>query len=83
VPIPPPEPQARARGLAAARRELRVAVHEQIWTLRGQGWSRQVIARHLGISRSTVIRHLRSEVFPERKGRPDAGHSLLDPCQLC
>jgi len=79
--IPPPEPQARARGLAVARRELRVAVHEQIWTLRGQGWSRQVIARHLGISRSTVIRHLRSEVFPERKGRPDAGHSLLDPWQ--
>jgi len=76
--IPPPEPQARARDLAAARRELRVAVHEQIWTLRGQGWSRQVIARHLGISRSTVFRHLRSEVFPERHGRGDAGHSLLD-----
>ncbi len=50
-----------------------------MWTLRRQGWSGQVIARHLGISLSTVFRHLRSEVFPERKGRGDAGHSLLDP----
>ncbi len=38
-------------------------------------------ARHLGISRSTVFRHLRSEAFPERKSRRDAGHSLLDPWQ--
>ena len=28
-----------------------------------------------------MFRHLRSEVFPERKGRRDAGHSLLDPWQ--
>ncbi len=33
---------------------------------------------HLGISRSTVYRYLRSEVFPERKGRSDAGYSRLD-----
>ena len=77
--IPPPEPQARARALAVARRDLRLATHGQVWTLHGQGWSGQAIARHLGISRSTVSRHLRSEIFPERKGRGDAGHSLLDP----
>ncbi len=87
VSIPPPEPQARVRALAVARRDLRSAAHRQVWTLNGQGWSGQAIARHLGISRSTVFplgallrsRHLRSETFPERKGRGDAGHSLLDP----
>jgi len=58
-----------------------------VWELHGQGCSGEAIARHLGISRSTVFplgallrsRRLRSETFPERKGRADAGHSLLDP----
>ena len=81
VSVPPAPPQTRARVLAAARREPRLAAHEQAWELRGQGYSGQAIARHLGISRSTVFRHLRSEVFPERKGRRDAGHSVLDPWQ--
>ncbi len=79
VPIPLPEPQAKVQVLAAARREPRLAAHERVWDLHGQGYSGQAIARHLGISRSTVFRHLRSESFPERKGRGDAGHSLLDP----
>jgi transposase len=78
VSIPPAPPQARARVLATARREPRLAAHEQMWNLRGQGYSGQAIASHLGISRSTVFRHLRSEVFPERKGRRDAGRSVLD-----
>jgi transposase len=81
VSIPFAAPQAKARVLAAERREQRVAGHEQVWTLHRQGWSGQAIARHLGISRSTVFRNLRSEVFPERKSRGDAGHSLLDPWQ--
>jgi len=79
VSVPPAPPQARARVLATARREPRLAAHEQVWGLRGQGCSGQAIARHLGISRSTVFRHLRSEVFPERKGRRDAGRSVLGP----
>jgi transposase len=33
----------------------------------------------LGISRSTVYRHLRSEAFPERGTRRNAGHSQVDP----
>ena len=81
VSIPPAPLQTRARVLATARREPRRAAHEQVWELRGQGYSGQAIARHLGISRSTVFRYLRSEVFPERKGRRDAGHSVLDPWQ--
>ena len=81
VSIPLSKPQAKAGVLAVARREPRLAAHEQVWKLRGQGYSGQAIARHLGISRSTVFRHLRSEAFAERKGRRDAGHSLLDPWQ--
>ena len=79
--VPPAPPQTRARVLATARREPRLAAHEQVWDLRGQGYSGQAIARHLGISRATVFRYLRSEVFPERKARRDAGHSLLEPWQ--
>jgi len=79
VSIPPAQPQARARVLAAERRDRRTTVHEQVWELRSQGWSGRVIARHLGISRATVFRNLRSEVFPERKSRRGTGRSLLDP----
>ncbi len=48
----------------------RLAAHGQAWTLHGQGWLGQAIARHLW-----------SETVPECKGRGDAGHSLLDPWQ--
>ena len=78
VPIATSEPQAKAKLLAAERRARRLARHGQVWALYRQGWSGEKIAPHLGISRSTVYRYLRSEVFPERKGRPDAGHSRLD-----
>jgi len=78
VPIAPSEPQAKAKVLAAGRRERRLARHGQVWALYRQGWSGEKIAPHLGISRTTVYRHLRSEMFPERKGRSDAGHSQLD-----
>jgi transposase len=78
VPIAPSEPQAKAKVLATERRTRRLAQHEQVWALYRQGWSGEKIAPHLGISRTTVYRYLRSEVFPERKGRSDAGHSRLD-----
>ena len=79
IPIPPSEPQTKVRPLATERRERRMARHGQVWALYRQGWSGEKIGPHLGISRTTVYRHLRSEVFPERKGRSDAGHSRLDP----
>ena len=81
VSIPPAQPQAKARALAVERRGRRATIHEQVWALRSQGWSGRVIARHLGISRATVFRNLRSEVFPERKRRRGTGRSLLDPWQ--
>ena len=79
VPVAPPRPPARAATLAAERRERRVARHRQAWALHREGWSGHAIARHLGLGRSTVVRYLRHETFPERKGRGDAGRSLLEP----
>jgi transposase len=79
--ISPSEPQTKARLLAAERRERRLAQHDQVWALYRRGWSGEKIGPHLGIGRTTVYRFLRSEAFPERKGRGDAGHSLLDPWQ--
>ena len=77
-PDPPPPPK-RPLAMAAARREQRMATHQQVWDLHRQGWSGEDVARHLGIGRTTTYRHLRNEVFPERKGRSDAGRSSMDP----
>jgi len=79
VPAAPPRPPARALTLAAERRERRMARHRQVWRLHREGWPGHAIARRLGLGRSTVVRYLRHETFPERKGRGDAGRSLLDP----
>jgi len=81
LPVPPSVPQANVRMLAAGRRERRIAVHGQVWHLRSNGWTGETIARHLGISRASVFRHLRHNTFPERERRADAGRSLLDPWQ--
>ena len=76
-PDPPPPPK-RPLAMAAARREQRMATHRQVWDLHRQGWPGEDIARHLGIGRTTTFRHLKSEAFPERKGRSDAGRSSMD-----
>jgi transposase len=77
--LPPAETQKRVALLAGARHERRKARHEQVWALSRQGWPRERIGPQLGLSRSTVYRCLRGEVFPERRTRCDAGHSRLDP----
>jgi transposase len=79
VPVPPPMPTPQAQIRAAQRRSRRLATYEQVWTLHRQGWSNRAIARQLGIGRMTVVRHLQAPTFPERKGRSDAGKSLLTP----
>ncbi len=76
--LPPPSPDA-ALLLAQQRRARRLAVYEQVWSLRHSGWSGKAIAQHLGIGKTTVFRYLGSSQFPERKGRNDRGRSLLDP----
>jgi transposase len=79
VPVAPPRSPVRALSLAAERRERRMARYRQVWSLHREGWPGHAIARRLGLGRSTVVRYLRHEVFPERKGRSDVGRSLLDP----
>ena len=76
-PNPPPPPK-RPQAMAVARRERRLGIHSRVWELYRQGWPGEEIARHLGIGRTTTYRHLKSEAFPERKGRSDAGHSSID-----
>ena len=79
VPVAPPGSPARAATLAAERRQRRMARYQQVWRLHREGWPGDAIARQLGLGRSTVVRYLRHEAFPERKGRSDVGRSLLDP----
>lgn len=38
---------------------------KEIWNLRGQGWSQQKIANHLGIGQMTVCRVLRKETYSD------------------
>jgi transposase len=57
---------------------LRAGKYQQVWALHRVGWTGEAIARHLGISRRTVVRYLRHETFPERQVRSDAGRSRLD-----
>jgi transposase len=75
----PAHREAPQRAKADERRERRLAKYQQVWTLHRAGWTGEAIARHLGIGRSTVVRYLRHETFPERRGRSDAGRSRLDP----
>ena len=70
LPVPPSVPQASVEALAAGRREGRIAIHGQVWRLKGEGWTAEVIARHLGISRASVFRNLRHEVLRERRAQP-------------
>jgi transposase len=79
VRLDPPPPPKRPRDLAAARRERRLETHQRVWELWREGLPGGDIARHLGIGRTTTYRYLRSEAFPERKGRSDAGRSSVDP----
>ncbi|MGH8056962.1 MAG: ISL3 family transposase [Candidatus Entotheonellia bacterium] len=79
VHVPPPPRAPAAQVKAAQRRAQRLALYQQVWVLRRQGWSGQAIARQLGIGRSPWFRYLRTPTFPERKGRRDRGTSVLNP----
>jgi transposase len=75
----PPHREAPKRAKADEHRERRLARYRQVWALHRDGWSGEAIARHLGIGRRTVVRHLRHETFPERQRRSNADRSRLDP----
>src|SRR3954451_9673162 len=74
----PSHREAPKQAKADERRERRLAKYQQVWALHRDGWTGEAIARHLGLSRRTVIRYLRHETFPERRERSDAGRSRLD-----
>ena len=74
----PSHREAPKQAKADERRERRLAKYQQVWALHRDGWTGEAIARHLGLSRRTVVRYLRHETFPERRGRSDAGRSRLD-----
>ena len=60
------------------RRAKRMKRYELIQYLRANGLSTRRIARILGLSRGTVIRYARAEVFPEWQSR-EQRPSILDP----
>jgi transposase len=75
--VPPPPPTNPQK--TAQRRAHRVALHQQVWALRDQGWPGHAIATQLGIGKSTVLRYLRTATLPERQRRSDRGRSILHP----
>jgi len=76
--ISPPAKEKKEKSKATARRDKRLAIYEQIQTLKNQGLSARAIAEFIGIGKATVFRYLRHSIFPERQGRSDRGRSLLD-----
>ena len=54
--------------------QRRLEHYKQARPLHEQGWTFSAIGRHLGISRHSVRRYVRSESFPDRRRR-----SILDP----
>ena len=79
VAVPPPRTPTTTPQQVAQRRAQGVALHQQVWALRDQGWPGHAIATHLGIGKSTVFRSLRTTTLPERTRRRDGGRSVLNP----
>ena len=79
VPVPPPDTPQPAQQRAAQRQARRQTLYEQVWDLHRQGWTVPAIARHIGLSKRTVQRDLRTATFAGRKSRSDRGQSLLNP----
>jgi len=81
VPRFPQNTSLKRKVQSAKARVRRRDIHEQVWSLRSQGWSGQEIAQELGVSKTTVFNYLRSSTFTERRERSDQGLSLLNPYQ--
>jgi transposase len=82
-PTAPPEPERPMRAAerrSRAAQERRDARFAEVARLRGQGLSRKVIARTLGLGRKTVRRWLRAGQAPTWR-HADRGTSILDPHQ--
>jgi transposase len=78
MPVPPSTPPRHTQVQAAHSRSRRLARHEQMWALRGQGWTGKAIAQQLRMGKTTVFRYLRSPTCAERTYKR-RGHSILTP----
>lgn len=59
----------REREQSAQARERRLALYHELRQRHQEGLTARQIAVHLGISRTTASKYLKSETFPERKAR--------------
>lgn len=74
-------PPGKQKEKAEQRRATRLENHQKTWELNSQGMNAGVIAKKLGISRTTVFRNLRNPTFVERRGRSDKGRTLVSSYQ--
>jgi transposase len=84
IPLPPDEQPkgptkklTKKEALSQAKREERLALYQQVVTLREQGFSQPAIAEVVGIGHATVSRWLRHGAFPERQ--PIRCRMAVDP----
>ena len=73
----PPNGPPKNVALSQAKREERLAQHQQVVALREQGFSQTAIAEQVGIGHATVSRWLSNGTFPEQKPRPRS--ASVDP----
>jgi transposase len=72
APDPPPAPGRRTRrerAQSVQARERRLALYNEVLQLHQEGLGAHQIAARLGISPTTARKYLKSDAFPERKGR--------------
>ena len=68
-PLHPSKLKPKQAVLSQAKREERLALYQQVVTLRQQGFSQTAIANQVGVAHSTVSRWLSSGMFPEQQPR--------------
>lgn len=66
----PPKQSPKEAYPSQSKREVRLALYQQVVTLRKLGLSQAAIAGQVGISHATVSRWLRCGAFPEQQPRP-------------
>jgi transposase len=68
--------KTKLQKLQAERRQARLEKWQRTQALREQGFTNAQIALEVGLSKRTVIRFLKGDVYPERKARTRSTNSL-------
>jgi transposase len=74
----PAKRSLRERAVRQGRRERRRARFEAVRAMRAEGVSLAAIARHFGLSRTTVARYVQADAFPDWAAHPERP-GILDP----